>query len=149
MKHPEYEIQKAVCKYLELQYKDCLFYSDTVASVKLTMGQAVRNKAIQKTGFKLPDLIILKPMNGYAGLMIELKTESPYYKGQYEELKSNDHIKAQSKDLVYLNLEGYMAAFAWSFSMAKGIIDYYMNEIKEGGEVIVPHTPRFYELFDI
>ena len=47
MKHPEYDLQKTVCQYLEMQYPKVLFLSDTIASVKLTKQQAVRNKAIQ------------------------------------------------------------------------------------------------------
>ena len=143
--YSEYDLQKSICTYLKRQYPQINFLSDTVASVKLTAIQGVRNKAIQKDGFKAPDLMIFKPKNGYAGLFIELKTESPFYKGQYCELKKNAHIEQQSKDLTRLNIEGYFASFAWSFDMAKAIIDYYMNESKPQ---IEPHTEYFYEFFE-
>ena len=94
MKHPEYKLQKAVCQYLEMQYPNVLFLSDTIASVKLTMQQAVRNKAIQKKGFKCPDLLILEPSKfGHCGLFLELKIKSPFKKNG--EVYENDHLKGQ------------------------------------------------------
>jgi hypothetical protein len=145
---PEYRLQKAVCAYLKLQYPHVNFMSDTVASVKLTAIQGVRNKAIQKDGFKTPDLIILKHNNGYAGLFIELKIESPFYKGQYERLKKNAHIEQQSRDLMRLNIEGYFACFGWEFNQIKAIIDYYMQPVVNDVPNIEPHTEYFYEFFD-
>ena len=79
-KQPEFEIQKAICDYLELQYPKVLFLSDTIASIKLTIPQQVRNKSIQKEGFKCPDLLILEPRGKYAGLFIEIKVVTPYKK---------------------------------------------------------------------
>lgn len=154
MKHIEYEIQKQVCKYLELQYPRILFASDTIGNVKLTAIQGARNKAIQKTDFRTPDLLIFHPKNGYSGLLIELKKESPFYKGQYCGLKKDARIEAQSRDLTRLNLDGYFACFAWSFDMAKVVIDYYMTNINSAISSlyplpqIEPHTEYFYEFFD-
>ena len=90
MKHPEYELQKQVCVYLELQYKSAVFLSDTVANCKLTAMQATRNKAIQKQGFKTPDLIILEPRGDYHGLLIELKVKSPF---RYLENQRDEEVK--------------------------------------------------------
>lgn len=148
MKHKEYELQKSVCRYLRLQYPNVLFLSDTVASVKLTTIQGVRNKAIQKEGFKTPDLIILEPKNGYAGLMIELKLESPFYKGQYVELKKNEHIEQQSMFLGRLNDRGYFSCFAWNLNMAISIIDDYFKPINADVPIIEPHTENFYKYYD-
>lgn len=125
MGHPEYQLQRAVCKYLEAQYPKVLFLSDTVASVKLTAMQAVRNKAIQKKGFKTPDLIIFKPNFAYKGLMIELKVESPFKING--ELKSSDHLKGQQESLEKLRELGYDAHFSWGFEMTKLIIDNYLK----------------------
>jgi len=47
-KQPEYALQTQVCNYLRIKYKEVLFMSDTVASIKLTQAQAIRNKAILK-----------------------------------------------------------------------------------------------------
>jgi len=123
MKHQEYDLQKAICRYLIMQYPNVLFMSDTIASLKLTMGQAVRNKAIQCPAFKTPDLIIFHPNESYHGLFIELKIADPFTKRGA--LKS-EHIEGQWLTLQALSQKGYKAEFAWSFDMAKGIIDNYL-----------------------
>ncbi len=125
VKHEEYHLQKQVCDYMRLQYPRILFMSDTIAATKLTMGQAVRNKAIQKEGFKCPDIIIFHPNQSYFGLFIELKTESPFLKSGL--LPANEHIRGQAKTIDELNKLGYMAQFAWSFQQAKEIIDEYLK----------------------
>ena len=126
MKHPEYKLQKQICKYLELQYRDVVFLSDTVANCKLTMIQAVRNKAIQKDGFKTPDLLILEPRGDYHGLFIELKVKSPYKKNS-KELLSNEHLKGQQKSITHLLNKGYYACFSVGLDETKKIIDEYMR----------------------
>lgn len=123
MKHSEFELQRTVCNYLNYQYPKVPYLSDTIASVKLTIPQQVRNKAIQKVGFKCPDLLILEPRKGYAGLFIELKVETPFKKNG--ELKKDDHLEGQAKTLKQLEQKGYQTHFAWSFEMAKQIIDNY------------------------
>lgn len=125
MNHKEFYLHKSVCDYLKLQYPSVLFMSDTIASVKLTMGQAKRNKDIQKQGFKTPDLIIFEPRNGFHGLFIELKTESPFKKDGT--IYSNEHLEGQAKTIEDLKQRGYYAAFSWGFDMTKQIIDNYLK----------------------
>ncbi len=124
-KQPEYQLQKSICQYLDLQYKDILYLSDTVANLELTIPQKVRNKAIQKHGFKTPDLIILEPRGGYAGLFIELKVESPFKKDGT--LKKDKHLEGQLKSINDLKKKGYYASFSWGFEMTKTMIDNYMK----------------------
>lgn len=125
-KQPEYQLQVQVCRYLMLQYKNVLFMSDTVAQVKLTIPQSMRNKAIQKPEFKCPDLIIFEPRNGYAGLFIELKAETPYKRNG--ELKSSEHLQGQDETMKKLKGKGYLCEFAWSFDIARKIIDEYLRQ---------------------
>lgn len=122
---PEYELQKHICDYLRVQYPDVLFLSDTVASVRLTIPQQMRNKAIQKNGFACPDLIILEPKNGFNGLFIELKVQSPFKKNG--ELLKSDHLHRQQKTIDDLNKKGFKACFSWGFEMTKQIIDEYLK----------------------
>lgn len=110
-----------------MQYPEVSFLSDTVASVKLTQMQASRNKAIQKNGFKCPDLLILEPRGRFCGLFIELKTETPFKKDGNIKASQNDHLKLQLQALIDLNEKGYHTSFAWSFEMAKNIIDEYLK----------------------
>jgi hypothetical protein len=105
-----------------------LFLSDSIAAVKLTMPQASRNKKVQKQGFKCPDLIILEPRGGYFGLFIELKVETPYKLNGEIKASKDDHLKLQAETIGRLNELGYKAFFAWSFDMAKQIIDDYMKK---------------------
>lgn len=125
-KQNEYLLQKQVCEYLELQYPNVLFLSDTIASIKLTMPQAVRNKAIQKKGFKCPDLLILEPNELFNGLFIELKTETPFRKDG--RIKKNEHLEGQLKTINELSKKNYFCCFSWSFEMTKEIIDKYLKK---------------------
>lgn len=125
MKHPEYDLQKQICKWLQYQFPKVLFLSDTIAAVKLTIPQGARNKAIQKEGFKTPDLLILEPNEKYYGLFIELKIESPYKKNG--DLKSSEHLEGQLKSINQLKERGYYACFSWGFQMTKEIIEKYLK----------------------
>jgi len=126
MKHREYHLQKQICQWLEMQHPDVLFMSDTVANVRLTIPQAVRNKAIQKDGFKCPDLIIFEPAGVYRGLFIELKADTPYRKDG--KLKSSEHLRGQQATIEDLNERGYLALFSWGFDRTKQIIDNYLAD---------------------
>lgn len=126
-KQPEFELQSAICRYLSYQYSEVLFLSDTIASLKLTPAQANRNKKIQKFGFSCPDLLILEPRNGYNGLFIELKVETPFKKNGEIKASKDDHLKNQLEAINKLNEKGYMAVFSWNFQMTKDIIDNYLK----------------------
>jgi hypothetical protein len=126
-KQPEFELQSAICRYLSYQYGEVLFLSDTIASLKLTPAQANRNKKIQKFGFSCPDLLILEPRNGYNGLFIELKVETPFKKNGEIKASKDDHLKNQLEAINKLNEKGYMAVFSWGFDMTKDIIDNYLK----------------------
>ena len=127
---PEYELQKAICQFLRVKYPNVLFKSDTGAGVKLTMPQAVRNKAIQKDGFKCPDLMIFEPKRNlnffdFCGLFLELKAESPYNKNGT--LKQDMHIQAQWQSILELRSRGYWADFIWSLDQAIEIFEDYLK----------------------
>lgn len=126
MKHSEFELQKAVCNYLKLKYPSVLFDSDTIANVKLTAPQQSRNKAIQKEGFKRPDICIYYPTEKYNGLFIELKTETPFKKDGT--LKASDHLRGQYETMRQLSSLGYYCSFSWGLEMTIEIIDNYLQE---------------------
>lgn len=89
--------------------------------------QAARNSGIQKKGFKCPDLLILEPRGRFCGLLIELKTETPFKKDGSIKASQNDHLKLQLQALIELSEKGYRTNFAWGFDMAKNIIDEYLK----------------------
>lgn len=125
---PEYHLQCQVCSYLEWQYPNVLFLTDTIAAIKLTLPQQVRNKKVQKKGFKCPDLTVFHPAGDYAGLFIELKAETPYKKDGT--LKKNEHLEGQAETMRKLTERGYQCHFAWSFEQCKDIIDNYLKQGK-------------------
>lgn len=128
MKHEEFDLQVAISRYLSYQYPDVLFISDTIANLKLTPMQAGRNKKIQKSGFKTPDLLILEPRHGRSGLFIELKLETPFKKDGSIKASAKDHLKGQADSLFKLSKKGYKACFSWGFEMTKDIIDDYLKK---------------------
>jgi hypothetical protein len=125
IKHPEYELQVAVSRYLSYQYPEVLFMSDTIANLRLTATQAGRNKKIQKNDFKCPDIIIFEARNDFNGLFIELKIKSPFKKNG--EIFKNEHLEGQLKTIEQLNLKGYKACFSVGFDETKKIIDEYLT----------------------
>lgn len=127
MKFPEYELHKSCIKYIELQYPKLQFDSDTIASVKLTKAQAGRNKAIQKEGFKRPDIAIYQPNFYHHGLFIELKVKSPFKKNG--ELLKSEHLEGQQRTIDELNSLGYFATFAVGFDEFKRIVDEYFLHV--------------------
>ena len=127
MKHDEFKLQQNVCKYLQIKYPNVLFFSDTIANVKLNVYQGARNKSIQKNGFKMPDLVILQPNYYHAGLLIELKIKSPYK--QNGELLANEHLQGQQRSMDELNKLGYKALFSVGYDQTIEIIDEYMSHV--------------------
>jgi hypothetical protein len=124
-KQPEYALQTQVCNYLRLKYKTVLFMSDTVASLKLTQAQAIRNKAIQKPTFKTPDLIIFNPKQQYHAMFLELKVTTPFLKDGHT--PKTEHIAEQLNTIQKLRHLGYYANFGVGFEDCKKQIDLYFN----------------------
>jgi len=123
----EYQIQKAFCRYISFQYPKVFFRSDFMNHVDLNEKQGARNKAIQKRGYKDPDMFINEPKGSFHGLYIELKKESPFYQKKPTVLKANKHVKEQAESMEKLREKGYKAEFAWTLDMAIEIIDNYMK----------------------
>jgi hypothetical protein len=123
---PEFDLQKRVCAYLRVAHPNVFFMSDTIASLKLTKYQAVRNAQIQDPDFKTPDLIIFAPKGKYHGLFIELKIESPFKLNG--ELKKNDHLKAQAETIKNLINLDYHASFQWEWEKIIKLINWYLKQ---------------------
>ena len=122
---PEFALQCQVSAYMEVAHPKIIYRSDTVSFVKLTAPQAMRNKKVQKNGFKFPDIEIYEPRSNYAGLMIELKAETPYKKDGT--LKANPHVEEQAKCMQILERKGYKCTFCWSFDQFVNILNDYLK----------------------
>lgn len=148
----ELELQMQVADYLRLQYPDVLFHSDFSSGIKLTMGQAIKQKRLQGGRRAWPDMFIAEPKNVKAeckvitdgdvikdahfleqkyGLFIELKKEGTRIFKKDGTLVSDAHICEQFDMLEQLRRRGYVAEFACGFDEAKKIIDEYLKLDKE------------------
>lgn len=132
----ELELQAQVADYLRLQYPDILFHSDFGSGIKLSIGQAIKQKRLNGGRRSWPDMFIAKPKTvatedgdkyRYAGLFIELKKAGTKIYKKNGELVADEHIREQYEMLSRLFEDGYMAEFACGFDEAKAIIDKYLK----------------------
>ena len=122
----ESDIQVMVADYLRLQYPKVLFHSDFGSGIKLTMGQAAKQKRQNGGRRAWPDMFIAEPGHTYAGLFIELKKDGTRLKKKNGEW-ATPHLAEQAEVLMRLDDKGYVAKFACGFDEAKKIIDNYLG----------------------
>lgn len=141
----ELELQAQVADYIRLKYPSVIFHSDFGSGIKLTMGQAIRQKRLNGGRRSWPDMFIAEPMSRkidlskdspfdkdaklvmYSGLFIELKKAGTRIYRKDGRLVSDAHIREQFDMLEQLRQRGYMAEFACGFDEAKEIIDKYLG----------------------
>ena len=125
----ESDIQAMVADYLRLRYPSVLFHSDFGSGIKLTMGQAIKQKRLNGGRRSWPDMFIAEPcLNSYyMGLFIELKRPGTKIYRKDGRLVSDAHIREQFDMLEQLRQRGYKAEFAIGFDEAKNIIDEYLE----------------------
>jgi len=141
----EADLQVQVADYLRLQYPNVIFHSDFGSGIKLTMGQAIKQKKQNGGRRAWPDMFIAEPIvrdsetgqfykgnyyptkQVYNGLFIELKKAGTKIFTKKGTLVSNEHIREQFDLLEQLRRKGYVAEFACGFDEAKEIIDNYLG----------------------
>lgn len=131
----ESTLQCHVADYLRLQYPNVLFHSDFGSGLKLTPGQAMRQKRLQGGRRAWPDMFIAEPRTvivgkdkyHYAGLFLELKREGTRILKKDGTLVADAHIREQHALLQQLERRGYMARFGVGFDGCKSIIDEYLG----------------------
>lgn len=121
----EESMQKAVCTWLKFQYCDVIFRSDG-GGIRLTMGQAMKVKAIQHSR-SFPDLFICEARGGYHGLFLELKRKDESVWLRDGALTVNPHIREQYEMIKELRKRGFCADFAVGFDDAKKKINNYLK----------------------
>lgn len=87
-------LQQQVADYLRLQYPNVLFHSDFGSGIKLTMGQAVKQKRQNGGRRAWPDMFIAEP-KGVKALCKVIETN-----GSKEELTGDDFVDAMSGYLI-------------------------------------------------
>ena len=132
----ESTLQCHVADYLRLQYPHVLLHSDFGAGIKLTPGQAAKQKRQNGGRRAWPDLFIAETIivekkdgtyKGLSGLFVELKREGTRIYKKDGTLVADQHIREQHALLVELERRGYMVCFAVGFDQAKQIIDEYLG----------------------
>lgn len=126
----EAELQVMLAQYLRLHYPEMLFHSDFGSGVKLTPGQAVRQKKQNGGKRAWPDIFIAAPTDLLHGLFIELKRGGTRLKKKNGDW-ATVHIAEQAEVLGQLRERGYEAVFACGFDEARRIIDNHMEHVKQ------------------
>ena len=108
----EYQLQKAVCKYLDLN--NVLYCGSMGGQYQVHMSQRIKAK---KSGYKkgFPDIFIYEPRGSYHGLAIELKVG--YNKPTIEQLNW----------LQNLTDKGYLATTCRGIDEALEVINGYLK----------------------
>ena len=125
----EADLQVQVADYLRLQYPSVMFHSDFGSGIKLTMGQAIKQKRQNGGRRAWPDMSLAEPRGKYHGAYIELKKAGTKIFTKKGTLVANEHIREQFDVLEQLRKRGYMAEFACGFDEAKEIIDKYLGRL--------------------
>lgn len=123
----ELELQAQVADYIRLQYPAVIFHSDFGSGIKLTMGQAIKQKRLNGGRRAWPDMVLAEPRGDYHALFIELKREGTRIFKKDGKLVADEHIREQFDMLHDLRRKGYAAEFACGFDEAKKLIDDYME----------------------
>lgn len=132
----ELELQAQVADYIRLQYPSVIFHSDFGSGIKLTMGQAIKQKRLNGGRRSWPDMFLAETViverkdgiyEGLSGLFVELKRESTRIFKKDGKLVADEHIREQFDMLHDLRARGYAAEFACGFDEAKKLIDDYMK----------------------
>ena len=144
----EADLQVQVADYLRLQYPSVMFHSDYGSGIKLTMGQAIKQKRQNGGRRAWPDMLLAEPRDVVVGqkpvmitgilcqqditehrcgLFIELKRPGTRIYKKDGTLVANEHIREQFDLLEQLRHKGYVAEFACGFDEAKEIIDRYLG----------------------
>ena len=127
----ESELQTMVADYLRFQYPDVMFHSDFGSGIKLTPGQASKQKRQNGGKRAWPDMFIAEPKMQIQhaivyGLFIELKKDGTRLTKRTGEW-ATEHIAEQADVLDRLRFRGYEAQFAVGFDEAKNLIDKYLG----------------------
>lgn len=136
----ESDLQVMVADYLRIRYPKVLFHSDFGSGIKLTQGQAMKQKRQNGGRRGWPDMFIAEP-RGYLGeLMPDSASGQIECAGMFLELKvagtrifkkdgspATPHIAEQLEVLRALSARGYHTAMVRGFDEAKKIIDDYLG----------------------
>lgn len=134
----EEDLALQLARYLRYAHSDVLFHFDYGSGLKMTMGQAVRQKRLNERSW--PDLFIAVPTRCEPLLAAEGDTPALQQHGLFLELKragtrlrkrngdwASNHLAEQAATLERLRAAGYGAEFAVGIDEAVRLIDNYLG----------------------
>ena len=122
----EASMHEQLAQYIRMQYPNVLFHTDFAAGIKMTMGQAVKNKRLQ-SGRAWPDLFIAKRQGAYGGLFLELKKEGTRILLKNGKFTKDAHAQEQLEVLEQLAEQHFACRMVAGFGQAKFVVDQYMR----------------------
>lgn len=122
----EAELQVQAANYLRRCYPQVLFHHDAHSAVQVHIqtAQHAKAKGVMK-GW--PDLMVMRPRGGYAGLFVELKKPGLRLYKVRSGAPYNEHFSTQLAVHEELREAGYAVEVAQSLTSFKQIIDNYMQ----------------------
>lgn len=120
----ESELQIKVAEYIRTKYPNVIFHSDFGSGIKMSIGQAMKNKK-QQSNHKWLDMFIAEPNYNYHGFFLELKkhgTKLLNKQGSW----ATEHIESQANTISLLRQKGYLAHFVIGYKEAINFIDKYL-----------------------
>ena len=121
----EESLQKAICRYLSLQYPDVMYVSD-MSGYRLPIGLAKLAK-ITRSDRGWPVLFIAEPRMNWHGMFIELKKSRDEVFRKDGSLRESQHIKEQYEIMQRLLAKDYYAIWGTGFDNTKTAIDNYLK----------------------
>jgi hypothetical protein len=118
-------IHQQVCEYINMQYPNVIFTSDP-SGMRVSVGLRKELKRKRCNNYKIPDLLILHPINGKSGLMLEIKKNGVKLHKKDGSFK-DEHTELQAASIDRLRVIGYAAEFGIGFDNCKKIIDNYFK----------------------
>lgn len=123
----ESQLHEAIADYLRLRHPKAIFHSDFGSGLKMSIGQAVRQKRLNGGRRAWADIFIAEPKGEYHGMFLELKKSGTAIRKKDGSLVANPHIREQHSLLSELRARGYYADFAVGLDDAMEKIDSYLN----------------------
>ncbi len=126
MKKEEDRITQRLTEWIKIQHPDLIYRVD-LAGIKLTEGQAVKNKKVQMKERGYPDVFLAEPKGVYCGFYIEIKVSSDCVLTKNGKFRKSEHIQEQLRIIRRLNKKGYLAMFGFGLEDCIDKIRRYMK----------------------
>lgn len=121
----EEQIHIALCKYIQLQYPNVIFTTES-SGLRLTMRAAVVAKQCRNPKVGWCDIILLEARGGYHGLLIEVKKDESQLLTKKGVPKTDKHNMEQQSFARNADSKGYRYLYACGLDMGIEIVNDYM-----------------------